>query len=369
MFAVRHLLLPLALFAAAVAPAQSDRGALGANLERFDYPYPVSRFRTTVQGQAIDIAYMDLKPKRPNGRTIVLLHGKNFCGATWGETAHALSVGGYRVVVIDQLGFCKSSKPATFQYSFHAIAEIDLKLIDSLGIDRFILIGHSMGGILATRLALLHPIRIEQMVLVNPLGLADRIAQGVPYADMDTLVAEESRTTAASIKAYQLQTYYHGRWSRDYDRWVTMLAGMFGGPDKASVVVAQARAADMIQTQAVAYEFGRLQVPTTLMIGMLDTTAFGKQRAPLEIRASILPIPALARRVVNQIPQGKLIAFDDLGHAPQVEAPARFQTALLKLLAGGRWAPPKSVDRQRLHRYSAALPAGRDQANVLNAGA
>lgn len=328
------LLLPLAL-AAPAAPAASPEG-LGANLERFDYPYPVQRFRTTAQGRAIEIAYMDLAPKRPNGRTVVLLHGKNFCGATWGDTAHALAVGGYRVLVIDQLGFCKSSKPVAFQYSFHGIGELDLKLIDSLGVDRFILVGHSMGGILATRLALIHPLRIEQLVLVNPLGLVDRLAEGVPYADIDALQAEEARTTAETIRAYQQTSYYHGRWRPEYDRWVEMQAGMYRGAGKPIVVAAQARATEMIETQPVAYEFARLRVPTTLMIGMLDTTAFGRQRAPLELRDSLPPIPVLARRIVGQIPDARLIAFDDLGHAPQVEAPARFQTALLKLLAGRR---------------------------------
>ena len=333
--AARRLLLPLALLGIAAAPPQPP-AELGANLERFDYPYPVRRFRVTAQGQPLDLAYMDLRPKRPNGRTVVMLHGKNFCGATWGETAHGLAVGGYRVLVIDQLGFCKSSKPAAFQYSFHGLAELDLKLIDALGIDRFVLVGHSMGGMLATRLALLHPLRIEQLVLVNPLGLANRLAQGVPYADLDMLAAEENATTAASLKAYQLQTYYHGRWQRGYDKWVEMLAGMYRGPGKPIVVAAQARASDMIETQPVAYEFGRLRMRTTLMVGMLDTTAFGRQRAPLELRDSIPAIPELARRVVGQIPDARLIAFDDLGHAPQVEAPARFQTALLKLLAEPR---------------------------------
>ena len=333
----RWVVLPLALLAAHAAPAASPDG-LGPNLERFDYPFPVQRFRTTAQGRAIEIAYMDLAPRRPNGRTVVLLHGKNFCGATWGATAHALAVGGYRVVVIDQLGFCKSSKPAAFQYSFHGIGELDLKLLDSLGIDRFVLIGHSMGGMLATRLALIHPLRVEQLVLVNPLGLADRLAEGVPYADIDALEAEEAGTTATTIKASQLNTYYHGRWSPDYDRWVEMLAGMYQGAGKPIVVAAQARATEMIETQPVAYEFGRLRVPTTLMIGMRDTTAFGRQRAPFELRDSLPPIPVLARRIVGQIPDARLIAFDDLGHAPQVEAPARFQTALLKLLADRRKA-------------------------------
>ena len=317
----RHLLLPLALLMTA---------ASGATV---DYPYPVQRFHSVVQGEAIDVAYMDVAPERPNGRTVLLLHGKNFCSAAWGDTARALAAGGYRVIVPDQLGACRSSKPAAFQYSFHAIAGIDLKLADSLGIGRLTVVGHSMGGMLATRLALLHPERVEQLVLVNPLGLADGMAQGIPYADIDTLRAEEARTTAATIKGYQLDNYYHGQWRPDYDRWVAMQAATYAGADRAAVIAAQARASEMIETQPVAYEFGRLRVPTTLMIGMRDRTAFGRQRAPREIRDAIPAVPALAGQVVRAIPGAQLVAFDDLGHAPQIEAPQRFQAALLKLLA------------------------------------
>ena len=54
------------------------------------------------------MSYMDISAARPNGRTVVLLHGKNFCGATWEGVIPALSDAGYRVVVPDQVGFCRS---------------------------------------------------------------------------------------------------------------------------------------------------------------------------------------------------------------------------------------------------------------------
>src|SRR5262249_12072933 len=75
-------------------------------LADFDYPEPVQRYEFRSQGQQLFMAYMDVPSPRPNGKTIVLMHGKNFCGATW-EGCEA----GYRVVVPDQIGFCKSSKP------------------------------------------------------------------------------------------------------------------------------------------------------------------------------------------------------------------------------------------------------------------
>jgi pimeloyl-ACP methyl ester carboxylesterase len=69
------------------------------------------------------MAYMDVAPAgAANGKTAVLLHGKNFCGATWEQTITELSKAGYRVVAPDQIGFCASSKPAHYQYSFQQLA-------------------------------------------------------------------------------------------------------------------------------------------------------------------------------------------------------------------------------------------------------
>jgi pimeloyl-ACP methyl ester carboxylesterase len=121
LFALAALLVGSAGLAQTAAPAV-DRVATpppqvsyGARLEGFDYPFPVHVFRAAVQGQPIEMAYMELAPAHANGRTAVLMHGKNFCGATWGDTARVLAAAGYRVIVPDQVGFCKSSKPAGFQ--------------------------------------------------------------------------------------------------------------------------------------------------------------------------------------------------------------------------------------------------------------
>ena len=87
-----------------------------------------------------------------NGRTVVLLHGRNFPSSYWEPTIKALTEAGYRVIAPDQIGFGKSSKP-TFAYNFDDMARATIALIDSLHVDRFDLVGHSMGGMLAVRLA------------------------------------------------------------------------------------------------------------------------------------------------------------------------------------------------------------------------
>ncbi len=331
---MKHIILPLALACAAMPAAAAE---VGADLKNFVYPYPVRWFETQSQSAAVRMAYMDVAPTtRANGRTAVLLHGKNFCAATWGDTARALAGAGYRVIVPDQVGFCKSSKPAGYQYSFHALATLTRDLLAQAGVDKAVIVGHSTGGVLATRYALLYPGQVEQLVLVNPLGLNDTLAEGVPYADLTKLREEEAKTHRASIKAYQLTNYYHGQWRPEYDRWVDMLAGQYASAGGESVREAQARLSDMIQTQPVATELPRLRVPTTLMIGMLDETAFRAGSAPEDRRAQVRKVPRAAEDVVRSIAGATLVRFPDLGHSPQVEAPDRFHTSLIETLAARR---------------------------------
>jgi pimeloyl-ACP methyl ester carboxylesterase len=309
--------------------ALSQTVPLGANLERFDYPASTRWFEAVSQGHPVRMAYLDLAPEgRANGRTVVLLHGKNFCAATWEDTARRLARAGFRVIAPDQVGFCKSSKPQGYQYSFHTMAALTRALLDRASVKEIILVGHSTGGILATRFALLHPERVAKLVLVNPLGLNDTLAEGVPYTDLGTLRAEEARTDAASIKAYQLRNYYHGEWRPAYDRWVAMLAGQYAGPDGDVVRDAQARLSDMIQTQPVAAELPRLAVPVTLIIGQRDLTAFRASSAPPERRDKVRTVPEAAEEAVKRIPGARLIRLDALGHSPQVEAPKRFMKVL-----------------------------------------
>jgi pimeloyl-ACP methyl ester carboxylesterase len=324
---------------AALAVVASLLAASGARadamLTDFPYPYPVRQHAFTSQGQALVMAYMDVPPaSAANGRTAVLFHGKNFCGATWEGVIAPLAKAGYRVVVPDQIGFCKSTKPATYQMSFHQLAANTRALLESLGVARPILIGHSMGGMLATRYALSFPDDTGALVLVNPIGLEDWSAKGVPGRTIDELLEAERKTDAARIKAYQQKTYYDGRWRPEFDRWVEMLASTYRGADGESAALSQARASDMIFTQPVVHELPRLPVPVVLLIGERDTTAIGKDRAPPDVAAKLGDYAALAREAETRIPDAQLITFPELGHAPHIEEPEAFNITLLDALAG-----------------------------------
>src|SRR5215213_7412992 len=105
------------LSAAALSCAASGNLFAAPMLEDFEYPFPVQRFEFTSQKQPLSMAYLDVAPEgQPNGRTVVALHGKNFCAATWDLTIRALAKAGYRVIAPDQIGFCKSSKPERYQF-------------------------------------------------------------------------------------------------------------------------------------------------------------------------------------------------------------------------------------------------------------
>ena len=184
--------------------------AYGMRLEGFAYPWPVAQYRFHSQGQTLEMAYMDVKPARPNGRTAVLLHGKNFCAATWEATIAVLVDAGYRVIAPDQIGFCKSSKPAQYQFSFQQLAGNTHALLESIGVHRATMMGHSTGGMLAIRYALMYPSEVEQLVLVDPIGLEDWKARGVPWQSVDAWYQRELQTTAERIRSYERATYYAG---------------------------------------------------------------------------------------------------------------------------------------------------------------
>ncbi|KMM85380.1 Pimeloyl-ACP methyl ester carboxylesterase [Pseudomonas taetrolens] len=324
--------LPLLAVAAPSAPGP----VYGEELQGFEYPYPLHRFEFNSQGQPVQMGYMDISPSgKANGRTAVLMHGKNFCAATWGDSIKALSAAGYRVVAADQIGFCTSSKPEYYQYSFQQLADNTHALLTSLGIDKASVVGHSTGGMLATRYALMYAPETEKLVLVNPIGLEDWKALGVPWRTIDQWYERELKLSAEGIRKYEQSTYYGGRWKPEYDRWVDMLAGLNKGPGHKRVAWNSALIYDMIFTQPVFYELPALKVPTVLLIGDADTTAIGSDIASPEVKARIGDYTVLGKQAAKLIPGATLVEFPGMGHAPQMEDPPGFNKVLIEQLNGG----------------------------------
>ncbi|KAM4059740.1 alpha/beta hydrolase fold domain-containing protein [Hirsutella rhossiliensis] len=326
----------MALLSAASASAQAkgvvDGGPFPDDLNgsNFTYPWPVKLFRFTSQLQPLEMAFMDVGPScEPNGKTALLLHGKNFCGATWQTTIRTLAAKGYRVLAPDQIGFCKSSKPSGYQFSLSQLAWNTRGLLDTLGIANVTVVGHSMGGMMAARFGLQYPETVDRLVLVAPVGLEDYVQKGVPYITIDDSLASEAASTYQSIRRYEQDVYYVGRWQSVYDTWVKMLVNIYHGSMRDAYLRNQAQIIDMVLTSPVSHLFGDIKPRTLLIVGDKDKTAIGSQWAPPDVARTLGHFDVLGPQVARQIPRCALRRFADMGHAPQVSDPERFHEVLL----------------------------------------
>ncbi len=304
---------------------------LDAELSDYVYPYPVQYIPLKNENIACQMAYMDVAPKQinPTKPAVVLLHGKNFMGAYWRQTIKYLSGLGYRVIVPDQIGFGKSSKPS-LHYSFHQLATNTRHLLDTLGVSKAIVVGHSMGGMLATRFALMYPEVVTKLVLENPIGLEDYRTL-VPYSTLDAAYQRELKTTEESISSY-FKTYFP-EWLPEYEEWVKVPAAQTRSKDYATVALASAQTYDMIFQQPIIYELEQLQMPTLLIIGQADRTVVGK--AAIKDKAVLARAgnyPTLGRKAVNQIRSSKLVGLPNVGHIPHLQTPDAFYKALTNFI-------------------------------------
>jgi|GEM_PF-3583227 len=116
--------------------------ALGICLEEYEYPYPVQFLPVTSDLQPLKMAYMDIPPStEPNGKTVVLIHGKAFGCYYFRNVIEALTGAGYRVVAPDQIGWGKSPKP-DIHYSFQLLAANTAALLDHLGVGDVAVLEH-----------------------------------------------------------------------------------------------------------------------------------------------------------------------------------------------------------------------------------
>lgn len=328
--------LPLA--AAAENYQIQPRDAL---LSNYPYPYPV-KFLPLPSQQPVEnghdeklrMAYMDIEPNtadKPPLGTALLLHGKNFSGAYWQSTIQALSDRGYRVIVPDQIGFGKSSKPLGFQFSFQALAQHTNALLEHLDINKVHVAGHSMGGMLAARFALMYPQSVEKLILINPIGLEDW-KKVVPYQPIEEAIAAEKRQTPEMVKGYMTQAYFDGKWKPEYNPLLDIQGGWTIGADAEEIAVIDARTSDMVFTQPVVYEFPDINAPTLLIIGTRDKTAIGRNRAPASAQPQLGRYDLLGKSAAEKIPQAKLVELENVGHVPQYEAFDRYIKAMTEFL-------------------------------------
>src|ERR1700744_4608871 len=321
------LISPLTLASA----ADTLREPYGIDLEGFAYPYPVNMFPVVNDGEPLRMAYMDVGATgQPNGRTAVLLHGRNFPSSYWEPVIKTLTGAGYRVVVPDQIGFGKSSKQSG-ELHFDVLARNTVALLDSLQVGRFDVVAHSMGGMLGVRIARAYPDRVTHLLLTAPIGLEDYRFY-VPPIPTEKIIEAEDKLTADGYRK-QLETNYalklppdqvtpfidsrfNIKASADYPRWLRAFVASY----------------QMIYREPVVHEIPLISQPTLFVMGADDHNAPGRPNAPEALRPKMGHNVELAQALAALMPNARAEVIPNTGHLVFLEARAKYDELLLGFL-------------------------------------
>jgi pimeloyl-ACP methyl ester carboxylesterase len=321
----------LTLIVASTALAQSSPPPTPTNVapgsitcEDVPYPYPVAYMPLTLYGQDIRLAYMDVAPQgTSNGKTVVLFHGMNFAGFYWGGPIDALRKEGFRVVVPDQIGFGRSSKPI-MPYNFHDMARNSRLLLQHLKIDKAMIVGHSMGGMLAARFATQYPEIAERVVIYNPIGVNDgRFSR--PWGSIDEAYKRQLNTTYQNIYAGIFRYFSHNpsAWKPEFEKYVRYRYAWTLSADWPRYAMVQSLIQQMPYLDPVVNDWAHIKAPTL---------AFGGAEDSLAGPASVFQ--ARMKFIADSVPDGKgrLLLIPGLGHVPHFEAPEKTYPPLIAFL-------------------------------------
>ncbi len=306
--------------------------ALGICLEEYEYPYPVQFLSVSSDLQPLKMAYMDIPPDdRPNGKTVLLFHGKAFGCYYFFNVIKALTGAGYRVVAPDQIGWGKSPKP-DIHYSFQLLAANSTAVLDHLQVGTVAVLGHSTGGMTATRFTLMNPERVTHLVLEDPLGLADyRI--GIPPQSEETLYQHEVNWTDPEVIRDYVAAYFVNPDPKVWEPLADVLVRVTLSPDYPRWARAAALTFQMIYQQPVRHEFHLIAPPTLLIVGAEDHVVPLGQYAKPEDAARLGDFVTLSAEAVGDIPRATRVVVPDCGHIPHLEKPDQFLADFLPFIA------------------------------------
>lgn len=321
------LILP-SIAASAAEPA--PREPYGIDLEGFAYPYPVQLLPLTNDGEQLRMAYMDVAPAQPNGRVVVLLHGRNFPSSYWAPVIKTLSEAGYRVIVPDQIGFGKSSKP-TGELHFDTLARNTVALLDHLQIAKADIVAHSLGGMLGVRIARAYPDRVAHLLLAAPIGLEDYRLY-VPPTPTEKILENEDKLTAEGYRK-QLDTNYSLKLPPDQvTPFIDARFNIKGSGEYPRWLRAFVASAQMIYREPVVHEIPLITEPTLFIMGADDHNAPGKPNAPEALRPKMGQNAELARALAAKMPDARAEVIANAGHLVFLDAPQKFNELMLAFL-------------------------------------
>jgi pimeloyl-ACP methyl ester carboxylesterase len=251
------------------------------------------------------------------GPPLVLLHGAGDNALDWRWVMPTLAAT-HRVYAPDLPGSPDSARPAV-DYSPAFFERFVAGFLDALGVERAAVVGNSLGGLVALRLALSEPARVTALVLVDSAGLGRAINPAFTSVNVPGLGEAAMPLWRTPVGAYQ----------RAWGRTALLFARPPGGVPR-EWLAEQCR---------LARSPGYLEAHLTVLRALVDP---GGQREVLVDRLPGLEIPTLvvwgardrvfpeshAREAVAQLPEGSLALIPECGHMPHVECPDRFLAAL-----------------------------------------
>ncbi len=263
-----------------------------------------------------DVNYVDFG--EGDGPPVVFVHG---LGGQWGNWLANLPVIGRarRVIAPDLPGFGGSDMPAQ-DVSISGYTQVVDELCEHLGLGPVVVVGNSMGGFIASDLALAHPERVEKLVLVGAAGMVpsrrERFKTVAILRLTGIVVARTAGATRAVAARPRLRRAALRTVAHDPDRIPADLAwrGLMGDPPPAFAPALKA-AVDYLSWDWC-QRLEEIRSPTLLV--------WGEQDALIPVRHQ----EEFARRITG----ARSLTMPETGHVPMVERPAEFNRALLEFL-------------------------------------
>jgi pimeloyl-ACP methyl ester carboxylesterase len=272
--------------------------------------------------------------------TLLLVHGFGGAKEDFADHVDALARE-HRVVSFDHRGHGASGSPDSADaYSLDRLAADVLEVADALEAERFLLLGHSMGGMVARRFVLAHPERVDAIVFMDtaagPPPDIDRslvlasaevaLQEGMPVLralldEMDPLGSPAHQRVVETRPEFE--EYSQRKWtSLSPVMWATIVVEMFSQPDQLA-------------------DLGSVAVPALVIVGEQDETFVG---------------PSMA--IVDTVPDARLVVVPDAGHSPQFENPGAWRHAMEAFL-GELTAAPRAAEGSRVRLPQPSPGSGR----------
>jgi pimeloyl-ACP methyl ester carboxylesterase len=194
------------------------------------------------------------------------------------------------------------------------------RLLQSLGVTRAAIVGHSMGGMLAARFAASYPDMTERAVIYNPIGLTDLRYQTAWRGAEDAYKATMAQSQDQLYQGFYatIRRYFPmpGAWKPEYEQYVRILYAPTLSSEWPRLAMVRAIYQQMPYLDPVVYDWPKIKAKTLVLGGDKDGENF----------------PALARHIADTIPGGELVLIPNAGHVPHLEMPEIFNRELLKFL-------------------------------------